>query len=57
MRRKELRQIIEAAGFELVRGKKHFVFKNKDGKTIIMPNHNRLDKHTVKSIMKLIEVQ
>jgi len=55
VKRKELRKLIEAAGFKLVRSKRHFVFKNKDGKTIIMPNHNKLDKYTVKSIMTTLE--
>ena len=54
MKRKELRQYIENKGFILTRSKKHFIFKDNEGNTVMMPNHNNIDKHTIKSILKKV---
>jgi len=54
MKRKELRQCIENKGYSLIRSKRHFVFKNHEGNTIIMPNHNNISKHVIKSILKKV---
>ena len=42
-------------GYILVRQSKHFVYRNVDGDTIIVPNHNKMNQHTYKSILKQIQ--
>jgi len=54
MNRKQLRRHLESRGYQLSRGKRHFVFKNSKGETIIMPNHNKIDKYTLKDILKKV---
>ena len=51
-----LNKKLTKAGYELVRSKKHFVYKNDKGSTVIVPNHNKISKHIINKILKDIEV-
>lgn len=53
--RKELIKILKKEGFELARSKRHFVWKNEKGQTIIMPNHNKMSEQTFRGIQKQIK--
>lgn len=53
--RKELIKILKKEGFELVRSKRHFIWKNAKNQTIIMPNHNKMSPQTFKGIQKQIK--
>lgn len=53
--RKSLIQTLEANGFKLVRSNGHFVFRNDTGTTVIVPNHNKMNENTYRSIMKQIK--
>lgn len=48
---KELRK----AGFYLARSKNHLVYKNDKGNTIIVPNHNKINKFTFNGIIKQLK--
>ena len=52
--RTKLLKLLKKSGYKLVRSKKHLVFKNETGKTIIVPNHNDICKHIVKSVIKKV---
>ena len=52
--RKSLIKLAESKGFILVRKSKHFIYK-KDGKTVIIPNHNKMNNFTYKGIVKQLE--
>jgi len=43
--RKDLITLAHKLGFELIRSKKHFVYKRKS-KMVIIPNHNKINKFT-----------
>lgn len=54
--RKQIQKTLKQKGFELVRSKNHFVYRNAKGCTIIVPNHNKMNPITFKQIMKQLEV-
>lgn len=43
------------AGFQLVRTNGHFVYRNSQCDTIIVPNHNKMNENTFRGIMKKIK--
>jgi len=45
---------LERNGFNLVRSNGHFVFRNAEGGTVIVPNHNKMNENTYRTIMKQI---
>jgi predicted RNA binding protein YcfA (HicA-like mRNA interferase family) len=49
--RKQLKKYLETKGWELVRSKKHFIYK-KGTNMITVPNHNKIAPHTAKGIIK-----
>ena len=53
--RKSAIKELEAAGFKLVRSNGHFVYRNDAGETVIVPNHNKMNENTYRSIMKQIK--
>lgn len=46
---------LERAGFQLVRSNGHFVYRNEAGHTVVVPNHNKMNENTFRSIMKQIK--
>jgi len=53
--RTKLQKLLKKQGFDLVRSKRHFVYKNDQGNTIIMPNHNKMNELTYKGIVKQLK--
>lgn len=53
--RTEIQKLLKQSGFVLVRKKRHFVYKNSDGATVIVPNHNKMNNITFKGIVKQIK--
>lgn len=53
--RTKLQKLLKQSGFVLVRSKNHFVYKNETGRTVIVPNHNKMNELTFRSIMKQIK--
>lgn len=54
--RKTLIKELEKNGFVLIRASKHFVYRNNTGETIIVPNHNKMNEFTYRSLIKKIGV-
>jgi predicted RNA binding protein YcfA (HicA-like mRNA interferase family) len=52
--RKDCIKTLENNGYVLVRSNGHFVYRNATGHTVIVPNHNKMNYFTFKSIMKKI---
>lgn len=52
--RTNLHKMLCQAGFILVRSSKHLIYKNSFGKTIAVPNHNKMNSLTYKRIVKEI---
>lgn len=53
--RKAIQKLLKKKGFELARSKNHFVYKRDDGKTVIVPNHNKMNPITFKKLVKEVE--
>jgi len=53
--RTTLKRLLRSAGYELVRSKNHFVYKDSNGSIVIVPNHNKMNNITFKKIKKQIE--
>jgi predicted RNA binding protein YcfA (HicA-like mRNA interferase family) len=49
--RKAIRLLMDE-GFWIDRIKKHVIMKNKNGITVIVPNHREIDEDTWKSILR-----
>lgn len=52
--RKQAIKELERNGFNLIRSNGHFVFKHPDGGTVIVPNHNRMNENTYRTILRQI---
>lgn len=47
---KELRN----AGYVLIRHTNHLIYRNSQGDTAVVPNHNKMNENTYRSILKKI---
>ena len=52
--RKVVIKELENNGYQLVRSNGHFIYRNNQGQTIIVPNHNKMNEFTFRHIMKKI---
>jgi predicted RNA binding protein YcfA (HicA-like mRNA interferase family) len=52
--RKHLCQLLEKQGYVLIRSNNHFVYRNSTGNTVIVPNHNKMNENTFRSIIKKV---
>lgn len=53
--RKSIQKLLNSKGFALVRSKNHMVYRNNQGLTIIVPNHNKMNENTYRQLVKQIE--
>jgi predicted RNA binding protein YcfA (HicA-like mRNA interferase family) len=53
--RKSIQKLLNSKGFELVRSKNHMVYRNAQGQTVIVPNHNKMNEITFRKLIKQVE--
>lgn len=52
--RTKLHKELTQAGYQLIRNKNHLIYRNAQGETAVVPNHNKMNENTYRSILKKI---
>ena len=52
--RTKLHKELTARGYVLVRNKNHLIYRNSQGETQVVPNHNKMNENTYRGILKKI---
>jgi len=54
--RKSIQKVLKQKGFVLVRSKNHMIYRNEQGNTVVVPNHNHMNPTTFKQLIKQLEM-
>lgn len=52
--RTHLDQVLSTAGYTLARSSKHLIYKHPEHPMVTVPNHNKMNENTYRSILKKV---